>query len=210
MKHEHVHPEISVTSFPLSLLSNNFFFFIYFISFLSVYFIFSSVLSFECQPGYFFLGKPKNEHLKAEHREALGTFFACQGMLLLANKVDVYYRLKMRRQTITCLLYERAKTTCSYTVLYQDSSGQSQFGDICCYVHHQGLYLAIVKQHRTVPGSFITYKGFNLLNHMSQVVYCNHFVAVKLEQLRDICVKVEVAGKNDVFISRFPNLVERN
>lgn len=177
---------------------------------MSVYFIFSSVLSFECQPGYFFLGKPKNEHLKAEHREALGTFFACQGMLLLANKVDVYYRLKMRRQTITCLLYERAKTTCSYTVLYQDSSGQSQFGDICCYVHHQGLSLAIVKQHRTVPGSFITYKGFNLLNHMSQVVYCNHFVAVKLEQLRDICVKVEVAGKNDVFISRFPNLVERN
>jgi len=34
-----------------------------------------------------------------------------------------------------------------------------------------------------------------LLNHMSKVVYCNNFVAVKLEQLRDICVKVEVAGK---------------
>lgn len=177
----------------------------------AVYFIFSSSqISFECQPGYFFLGKPKCEHLKPEHREALSTFLACQGMFLLANKVDVYYRLKTRRQTITCLLYERAKTTCSYTVLYQDSSGQSQFGDICCYVHHQGLSLAIVKQHRTVPGSFITYKGFNLLNHMSQVVYCNIFVAVKLEQLRDICVKVEVAGKNDVFISRFPNLVERN
>ena len=106
----------------------------------------------------------------------------------------------MRRQTITCLLYEKAKTTCSYTVLYQDSSSQSQFGDICCYVHHQGLSLAIVKQHRTVTGSFITYKGFNLLNQMSQVVYCNLFVAVKLEQLRDICVKVEVAGKNEEIV----------
>jgi len=57
----------------------------------------SSALSFECQPGYFFLGKPKSEHLKPEHREALSTFFACQGMFLLANKVDLYYRLKMRR-----------------------------------------------------------------------------------------------------------------
>ena len=131
-------------------------------------------------------------------------------MFLLANKVDVYYRLKTRRQTITCLLYERAKTICSYTVLYQDSSGQSQFVDICCYVHHQGLSLAIVKQHRTVPGSFITYKGFNLLKYMSQVVYCNIFVVVKLEQLRDICIKVDIAQKSYVFISRFPNLVERN
>ena len=91
-----------------------------------------------------------------------------------------------------------------------ETSAISQFGDICCYVHQQGLSLAIVKKHRTVPSSFITYKGLNLLNHKSQVVCCNTFVAVKLGQLRDICVKVEVAGKNDVFISRFPNLVERN
>ena len=91
-----------------------------------------------------------------------------------------------------------------------ETSAISQFGDICCYVHHQGLSLAIVKQHRTVLGSFITYKGFNLLNRISQVVCCNTFLAVKLQQLRDCCVKVEVAGKNDVFISRFPNLVDRN
>ena len=45
---------------------------------------------------------------------------------------------------------------------------------------------------------------------MSQVVYCNIFVVVKLEQLRDICIKVDIAQKNYVFISRFPNLVERN
>ena len=62
---------------------------------------------------------------------------------------------------------------------------------------------------RFIPGCLVTYKGFNLLNHMSRVVYCNIFVAVKLEQLGDVCVKVELCGKNMV-LSRFPNIVERN
>lgn len=70
--------------------------------------------------------------------------------------------------------------------------------------------MAIVKQHRKVPGCIISYKDFDLLKHVSRVLCANTFVAIKLEQLKEICVKMEIAGRNDVFISRFPNMVERN
>ena len=118
--------------------------------------------------------------------------------------------LKMKRQTITSTSFDRAKTTCSYTVEYCGSSGQTQLGDVCCYVHYKDYSVAILKQYRTVPGCVISYKCFSLVKHMSRVLCSNTFIVVQLEQLKQICIKVEMSGRNEVFISRFPNLVERN
>ena len=176
------------------------------------FFFCSTGLGFECQRGYFLLGKPKKQCLKKEFREALNTFLACRGLPLVAvtGKVDVYLRLKMKRQTITSTLYHQANTTCSYTVEYYDSCGQSKLGDVCCYVHHQDAFVAIVKQYRTVPGSIIIYKDLSLVRHISQVLCSNTFTVIKLEQLKQICIKVEMSGTSDVYISRFLNMVERN
>ena len=160
----------------------------------------STSLSFECQQGYFLLGKPKKQHLKKEFREALNTFLACRGLPLLADteKVNVYLRLKMKRHTITSTSYDRANTTCSYTVEYCDSSGQSQLGDVCCYVHYQDSFVAIVKQYRTVPGFIISYEEFNLVKHMSRVLCSNAVVVIKLEELKQICIKMEMSAGEDL------------
>ena len=40
---------------------------------------------------------------------------------------------------------------------------------------------------------------------MSWILYINTSITVKLEQLRDICVKEELSRENCVFLSRFPN-----
>ena len=40
---------------------------------------------------------------------------------------------------------------------------------------------------------------------MSWILYINTSITVKLEQLRDICVKEELSRENYVFLSRFPN-----
>ena len=71
----------------------------------------STPLSIKCQTGFFLLGKPKKESLKEEYREALNTFFACRGLPLLSDtaKVDIYLRRKMKNQTVTSTLYDRAK-----------------------------------------------------------------------------------------------------
>lgn len=174
--------------------------------------IYSTPISIECQPGFFLLGKPKKESVKRDYREALNTFFACRGLPQLSDstKVDIYLRLKMKSQTVTSTLYERAKKTCSYTIEYCDNSGKTQLGDVCCYVHCQDKFVAIINQFRTVPGCIINYKDLNLVKHISQVVYSNTFTVVQLEQLKQICLKVEMCGRNDVYVSRFPNLVERN
>ncbi|KAK2548472.1 hypothetical protein P5673_031252 [Acropora cervicornis] len=71
----------------------------------------STPLSIKCQTGFFLLGKPKKESLKEDYREALNTFFACRGLPLLSDtaKVDIYLRRKMKNQTVTSTLYDRAK-----------------------------------------------------------------------------------------------------
>ena len=172
----------------------------------------STPLSIECQQGFSLLGKPKKECLKKDYREAPNTFLARKGLPLLSDtaKVDVYLRLKMKSQTVTSISYDRAKKTCSYTIEYCDSSGKTQLGDVCCYVCCQDNFVAIVNQFMTVPGYVVNYKGFSLVKHMSRIVSSNKFTVVQLEQLKQICLKVEMSGKNDVFVSRFPNLVERN
>ena len=172
----------------------------------------STPLSIEYQTGFFLLGKPKKESLKEDYRDTLNTFFECRGLPLLSDtaKVDIYLRLKMKNQTVTSTLYDRAKKTCSYTVGYCDSSGKTQLGDVCCYVHCQDKFVAIMDQFRIVPGCIINYKDLNLVKHISRVVCSNTFTVVQLEQLKQICLKVEMCGRNDVYVSRFPNLVERN
>jgi len=124
--------------------------------------------------------------------------------------VDIYLRLKIKAQTITSMSYTRANKTCSYTVEFFDSNGKIQFGDVCCYVYLQATPVAIVNTYKVVPGSIIDYKGFGLTKHISKVLGTNNFMAIKLDQIKQICIKIEISGNYDIFISRFANMVERN
>ena len=178
----------------------------------SYVFFFSTSPSLECHSGCFLLGKPKHQCLRKKHREALNTFLSCRGMPVISRTqlVDVYLRLKSKSQTITSMSYTRANRTCSYTVEFFDSNGKIQFGDVCCYVYLQATPAAIVNTYKVVPGSIIDYQGFGLTKHISKVLGTNNFMAIKLDQIKQICIKIEISGNNDIFISRFTNMVERN
>lgn len=91
-----------------------------------------------------------------------------------------------------------------------DSNGKIQFGDVCCYVYLQATPVAIINTYKLVPGSVIDYKGFDLTKHISKVFGTNNYVAIKLDQIKQICIKIEISGNNDIFICRFANMVERN
>ena len=175
-------------------------------------FFFSNSPSLECHSGCLLLGKPKHQCLRKKHREALNTFLSCRGMPVISSTqlVDVYLRLKRKAQTITSTSYTRANRTCSYTVEFFDSNGKIQFGDVCCYVYLQSTPVAIVNTYKVVPGSIIDYKGFGLTKHISKVLGTNNFMAITLDQIKRICIKIEISGNNDIFISRFTNMVERN
>ena len=56
---------------------------------------------------------------------------------------------------------------------------------------------------------YIDYKGFGLTKHISKVLGTNNFMAIKLDQIKQICIKIEISGNNDIFISIFTNMVER-
>lgn len=172
----------------------------------------SEAAGFQCQKGYFLLGKPKLQHLPKDFADAFNMFLSCRGLPLLpdSSKCNIYHRVRMKKQIVTCNLYKRAKTTCTYTVEYYDSSGNAHFGDVCCYVEYKGIIVAIVKKYRTVSGYIMHYSGFKLAKHVSQVETSNNICAVKLEQINNICMKVEVSGRREIFISKFPNMVERN
>lgn len=168
--------------------------------------------SLECHSGCLLLGKPKHQCLKKKHREALNTFLSCRGMPVISSTqlVEVYLRLKNKAQTITSRSYTRANRTCSYTVEFFDSNGKIKFGDVCCYVYLHATPVAIVNTYKVVPGSIIDYKGFCLTKHISKVLGTNNFIAITLDQIKQICIKIEISGNNDIFISRFTNMVERN
>jgi len=168
--------------------------------------------SLECHSGCLLLGKSKHQCLKKKHREALNTFLSCRGMPVISSTqlVEVYLRLKNKAQTITSRSYTRANRTCSYTVEFFDSNGKIKFGDVCCYVYLHATPVAIVNTYKVVPGSIIDYKGFCLTKHISKVLGTNNFIAITLDQIKQICIKIEISGNNDIFISRFTNMVERN
>ena len=82
---------------------------------------------------------------------------------------------------------------------------------MCCYVECSGIVLAIIKKFNLVSTGIISYKNkIKLAKHLFQVDLSDDVCAITLDKIKCILVKIDVSDQEKIFVSRLPNVVERN
>ena len=168
------------------------------------------------------LGAYKKARIGKEHLLAVNRFLCCRGQDMIKEGaiVEVFFRVSVGGSLYTCLHYTRSKVKNSYTIEYLHANGTTMFGKVVHYVKIASYHFAIINKlqetGRAITADATTQivelknSSNNLGHHVVEVRSTQLFTCIPLTDIKQKCLFIQVSAGANVYLSRFPNTVERD
>ncbi len=119
---------------------------------------------------------------------------------------QVFHRMELDKRIVHCLDYSAVKRRNNFTILY----GQGHYGFVKCFLkcatERAFEYIALVQRLEAVALQSVPLSKFS---HITPVTKTDLYVAIRVCNIKAVCVHMDSPSSNVSFVAKSPNVVER-
>lgn len=179
---------------------------------ISTWLLSSSPLRQKICDGAYALGRFHQTQLKSEEIIAFNTYLCALGYELVSNgeSVTSFKRAQVKGTTYFTEAYDRVQKRNGYTVMYQQSGGQPEFGLLQIFIKLNSCILALVCNLE--PVNFPLLAGLGPFRGLQNTVAVARggLRAIPITSIQEKCMFIEISSLPRAYVVRFPNLVEQS